>query len=43
LAIFADTTVTAAMLDALLHRSVVINITGDSCRMRAPGSSRREV
>ena len=26
--IFADTTAAAAMLDRLLHRSVVINITG---------------
>ncbi len=27
--------VAAAMLDRLLHRSVVFNITGDSYRMRA--------
>jgi len=33
--IFDDTTIAAAMLDRLLHRSVVINITGDSYRMRA--------
>ncbi|MFN3217055.1 MAG: IS21-like element helper ATPase IstB [Acidimicrobiales bacterium] len=32
--IFADTTVAAAMLDRLLHRSVVFNITGDSYRLR---------
>ena len=32
--IFADTTIAAAMLDRLLHRSVVININGDSYRMR---------
>jgi DNA replication protein DnaC len=32
--IFADITIAAAMLDRLLHRSVVINITGDSYRMR---------
>jgi DNA replication protein DnaC len=32
--IFADTTIAAAMLDRLLHRSVVINITGDSYRLR---------
>ena len=32
--IFADTTIAAAILDRLLHRSVVINITGDSYRMR---------
>ena len=33
--IFDDTTIAAAMLDRLLHRSVVFNITGDSYRMRA--------
>jgi DNA replication protein DnaC len=33
--IFDDTTIAAAMLDRLLHRSVVLNITGDSYRMRA--------
>ena len=33
--IFADTTIAAAMLDRLLHRSVVLNITGDSYRLRA--------
>ena len=33
--IFDDTTVAAAMLDRLLHRSVVFNITGDSYRLRA--------
>jgi DNA replication protein DnaC len=33
--IFADTNVAAAMLDRLLHRSVVLNITGDSYRLRA--------
>ena len=32
--IFDDPTVAAAMLDRLLHRSVVININGDSYRMR---------
>lgn len=32
--IFDDTTVAAAMLDRLLHRSVVINIDGDSYRLR---------
>ena len=32
--ILGDTTVAAAMLDRLLHRSVVFNITGDSYRMR---------
>ncbi|MDP3984039.1 MAG: IS21-like element helper ATPase IstB [Acidimicrobiia bacterium] len=32
--IFSDTTVAAAMLDRLLHRSVVIGIDGDSYRMR---------
>jgi IstB-like ATP binding protein len=29
-----DTTVAAAMLDRLLHRSVVLNLDGDSCRLR---------
>jgi DNA replication protein DnaC len=33
--IFDDTTIAAAMLDRLLHRSVVFNITGDSYRLRA--------
>jgi DNA replication protein DnaC len=33
--IFDDPMVAAAMLDRLLHRSVVFNITGDSYRMRA--------
>jgi hypothetical protein len=33
--IFDDTTIAAAMLDRLLHRSVVLNINGDSYRMRA--------
>jgi len=33
--IFDDTTVAAAMLDRLLHRSIVFNITGDSYRLRA--------
>ena len=29
-----DTTVAAAMLDRLLHRSVVLNLDGDSYRLR---------
>ena len=33
--IFGDTTIAAAMLDRLLHRCAVINITGDSYRLRA--------
>ena len=33
--IFTDTTIAAAMLDRLLHRSVVFNIDGDSYRLRA--------
>jgi len=33
--IFSDTTIAAAMLDRLLHRSVVFNIDGDSYRLRA--------
>jgi DNA replication protein DnaC len=32
--IFDDPMVAAAMLDRLLHRSVVFNIDGDSYRMR---------
>lgn len=32
--IFGDTTIAAAMLDRLLHRSVVFNINGDSYRLR---------
>ena len=32
--ILGDTTVAAAMLDGLLHRSVVINLDGDSYRLR---------
>ena len=33
--IFGDTTIAAAMLDRLLHRCAVINITGDSYPLRA--------
>ena len=33
--IFSDTTIAAAMLDRLLHKSVVFNIDGDSYRLRA--------
>lgn len=32
--VLGDTTVAAAMLDRLLHRSVVINLDGDSYRLR---------
>ena len=32
--ILGDTTVAAALLDRLLHRSVVINLDGDSYRLR---------
>lgn len=32
--VFSDTTIAAAMLDRLLHRSVVIQIDGDSYRLR---------
>jgi DNA replication protein DnaC len=32
--ILGDTTVAAARLDRLLHRSVVLDITGDSYRLR---------
>lgn len=31
---FGDATVAAAMLDRLLHRSVVLDITGESYRLR---------
>ena len=40
--IFDDTTI-AAMLDRLLHRSVVLNITGDSYRMRAHRARARKL
>jgi hypothetical protein len=33
--ILGDTTVAAAMFDRLLHRSVVLNLDGDSYRLRA--------
>lgn len=41
--IFDDTTIAAAMLDRLLHRSVVINISGDSYRMRAHRARARKL
>jgi DNA replication protein DnaC len=41
--IFADTTIAAAMLDRLLHRSVVVNISGDSYRMRAHRARARKL
>ena len=41
--IFDDTTIAAAMLDRLLHRSVVFNITGDSYRMRAHQARSRKL
>ncbi|MGH3838764.1 MAG: IS21-like element helper ATPase IstB [Pseudonocardiaceae bacterium] len=41
--IFADTTIAAAMLDRLLHRSAVININGDSYRMRAHRARARKL
>ena len=41
--IFDDTTIAAAMLDRLLHRSVVFNITGDSYRMRAHQARNRQL
>ena len=41
--IFADTTIAAAMLDRLLHRSVVFNITGDSYRMRTHRARNRKL
>jgi DNA replication protein DnaC len=41
--IFTDTTIAAAMLDRLLHRSVVINIEGDSYRLRAHQARARKL
>jgi DNA replication protein DnaC len=42
--IFADnTTIAAAMLDRLLHRSVVINISGDSYRLRTHRAATRQL
>jgi DNA replication protein DnaC len=32
--ILGDTTIAAAMLDRLLHRSLVINLEGESYRLR---------
>ena len=32
--VLGDTTVAAALLDRLLHRSVVLDISGDSYRLR---------
>ena len=32
--VLGDTTVAAAMLDRLLHRSVVVNLDGESYRLR---------
>ncbi len=39
----AHSTIAAAMLDRLLHRSVVFNITGDSYRMRAHQARNRKL
>jgi DNA replication protein DnaC len=41
--IFDDPTVAAAMLDRLRHRSVVLNITGDSYRMRTHRARSRKL
>lgn len=41
--IFDYTTVAAAMLDRLLHRSVVFNITGDSYRLREHQARNRQL
>jgi len=40
--IFTDTTIAAAMLDRLLHRSVVFNIDGDSYRLRTHQAQNRK-
>jgi DNA replication protein DnaC len=39
--IFTDTTIAAAMLDRLLHKSVVFNIEGDSYRLRTHQAQNR--
>jgi len=40
--IFTDTTIAAAMLDRLLHKSVVITIDGDSYRLRSHQAQARK-
>ncbi|MDX1449830.1 MAG: IS21-like element helper ATPase IstB [Acidimicrobiia bacterium] len=40
--IFTDTTIAAAMLDRLLHKSVVISIDGDSYRLRSHQARARQ-
>ena len=40
--IFTDTTIAAAMLDRLLHKSVVFNIDGDSYRLRSHQAQNRK-
>ena len=40
--IFTDTTIAAAMLDRLLHKSVVISIDGDSYRLRSHQAQARK-
>jgi len=40
--IFTDTTIAAAMLDRLLHKSVVISIDGDSYRLRTHQARARQ-
>ena len=40
--IFTDTTIAAAMLDRLLHKSVVFNIDGDSYRLRTHQAQARQ-
>jgi len=40
--IFTDTTIAAAMLDRLLHKSVVISIDGDSYRLRTHQAQARK-
>nr|WP_281069201.1 ATP-binding protein [Paeniglutamicibacter terrestris] len=41
--ILGDTTVAAAMLDRLLHRSVVLNLDGESCRLRTPQAAAEQL
>lgn len=40
--IFTDTTIAAAMLDRLLHKSVVVSIDGDSYRLRSHQAQARK-
>jgi len=41
--ILGDTTIAAAMLDRLLHRSVVATLDGGTCRLRNHAAASNEV